>query len=218
VPVKLHAKVRCARCRRLFRPERSTARFCSDTCRSLNRYHRNRAIARNDWHSPAAVVEAARSVLSKIDLDPASCPKANEIVQAARFYTPRDDGLRQPWSGRVYLNPPYGNHIEPWIARLVAEHEAGSVTEAVVLVAARTDTGWWRRLDPFPRCFVAGRLIFNGAGPANFPSATVYLGPDVARFAGVFANFGSIFVPLSPAPGSRAGPAAARSTVSGTSP
>jgi hypothetical protein len=60
-------------------------------------------------------------------------------------------------SGRVYLNPPYGREIDNWVARLVDEHASGSVPEAVALVPARVDTEWFRRLDPFPRCFIWGR-------------------------------------------------------------
>ena len=44
--------------------------------------------------------------------------------------------------------------IDDWIAKLVAEHDAGNITEAVALVPARVDTEWFRRLNAFPRCFV----------------------------------------------------------------
>jgi hypothetical protein len=75
------------------------------------------------------------------------------------------------------------------------------VTEAVALVPARVDTEWFRRLDPFPRCFIYGRLTFaNGANPAPFPSAAVYLGKNVERFASVFGAVGSIWVRLEVAP------------------
>jgi hypothetical protein len=72
------------------------------------------------------------------------------------------------------LNPPYGHEIDDWIAKLVAEHEAGRVTEAIALVPARVDTEWFRRLDPFPRCFVFGRLTFANAGtPAPFRPSSI---------------------------------------------
>jgi hypothetical protein len=102
--------------------------------------------------------------------------------------------LAQRWAGRVFLNPPYGREIDAWVTKLVEEYSAGAVSEAIALLPARVDTEWFRRLDPFPRCFVWGRLTFaNAENPAPFPSAVVYLGRNVARFLEVFGEMGSIF-------------------------
>jgi hypothetical protein len=67
-----------------------------------------------DWNTPADVVEAARLVLGGIDLDPMSDTDANRIVQAINYFTVDDDGLRQPWAGRVFLNPPGGRVSAAW--------------------------------------------------------------------------------------------------------
>ena len=146
-----------------------------------------------EWYTPAHIADLAAQVLGEIDLDP--CWHPDSPVRARLTYTETDDGLGRPWSGRVFLNPPYGRTIDGWIARLVENYGAGAVSEAVALVPARVDTVSWRRLDPWPRCFVAGRLrAENAENPAPFPSAIVYLGPDFAHFHRVFAPVGGIFV------------------------
>ena len=40
-----------------------------------------------------------------------------ENAKCARYYTPEQDGLHQPWDGIVWCNPPYGREIEKWVER-----------------------------------------------------------------------------------------------------
>jgi len=66
----------------------------------------------NEHYTPAEIVEAARVVLGEIDLDPASCPMAQDVVKASAWYGQGsefgEDGLAEPGAGRVFLNPPGG--------------------------------------------------------------------------------------------------------------
>lgn len=64
--------------------------------------------ASNEHYTPAEIVERARRVLGEIDLDPATCAKANETVKAARIFDASSNGFTVNWSGRVFLNPPGG--------------------------------------------------------------------------------------------------------------
>ena len=159
-----------------------------------------------DWYTPPEIVEAVRELFGIIDLDPCSNSHETPNVPALAHFTRDDDGLSREWSGRVYLNPPYGKGIGPWIEKVREEHEAGRVTAAVVLVKAATDTRWFRVLsERYPRCEVAGRLKFSGCkAPAPFPSVLFYLGDEVQRFAEVFARFGVIVAPLPVAGGAEA--------------
>ncbi|MDQ5854094.1 MAG: phage N-6-adenine-methyltransferase [Chloroflexota bacterium] len=127
-----------------------------------------------EWYTRQPISDAARRVLGRIDLDPASSPAANEIVCAGHYFTPADDGLAQRWYGRVWLNPPYGktgnkSNQEIWAQQLLAEYRAGNVREAILLVNAATDTTWFRALWDYPICFPTGRIKFWRPGaPADY--------------------------------------------------
>lgn len=101
----------------------------------------------NEWYTPAAYIELARSVMGRIDLDPASCAQANQTVQADAFFCKEDNGLDQEWHGAVWLNPPYA---QPMIAqfsdKLVLEFKTGRTSQACVLVNNGTETGWGQAL------------------------------------------------------------------------
>lgn len=57
-------------------------------------------------YTPGYIIEPGRKALGGFDLDPASCAKANEVIQASEFYTAGDNGLDQHWEGRLLVNPP----------------------------------------------------------------------------------------------------------------
>lgn len=154
-----------------------------------------------EWYTPARYLDAVRDVLGSIDLDPASCASANEVVQASRYFTADDDALDQPWNGTVFLNPPYGKSAPKscalFIPKLVAEYEDGRTKAAITLTSAHgTETAWFRLLWEYVVCFTDHRVPYwtdggEEAGP-TFGSAFAYLGPDTDRFAERFAEFGVI--------------------------
>ncbi len=148
-----------------------------------------------DVYTPQVVVAAVIAALGAIDLDP--CAEDARAIPASKHFVRADDGLSQPWRGRVYMNPPYGREIGAWVAKLAEEFEYGNVSEAVALVPARTDTSWWAHLPAGMVCFVTGRLSFSEhANPAPFPSAACYLGSNQAAFAKAFLDLGLVYVRL----------------------
>ena len=148
----------------------------------------------DEWYTPKEIIKRVLWVLGEIDLDPCSNSKTEPYVPAKIYYTAEDDGLSKRWSGRVYMNPPYGREIADWITHFISEYERGEISEAIVLVPSRTDTAWFRKLRNFPRCFIWGRLSFsdNGAG-APFPSMAVYIGDNIDKFIGGFEDIGDVY-------------------------
>jgi len=146
------------------------------------------------WNTPKTIINKTIQLFGSIDLDPCSNSYTNPNVPAERHYTTDDDGLIQPWHGRVYMNPPYGNEIGKWTEKLRIEYEEARTTQGIALVPSRTDTEWFRNLDAFPRCFVWGRLRFSEyENSAPFPSMVVYLGRNVGQFVEIFCDMGSMY-------------------------
>jgi phage N-6-adenine-methyltransferase len=163
------------------------------------RHHRTQFTGETEWYTPAEYVEAARACLGGIDLDPATSEAAQSTIRAARFFTRDDDGLRHPWPGRIWLNPPYAQpEIARFIEKLLGELEAGRAEQAILLTHNYTDTSWFhaaaRRSAAI--CFTRGRIRFvNPAGELAAPTqgqAFFYFGSAEWRFLETFGDFGFI--------------------------
>lgn len=124
------------------------------------------------WITPKRIVD----VLGHFDTDPC-CPKDMPWKTADKMLTKEDDGTVSPWSGRVWMNPPYGREGIPFLDRM-SRHEAGGIA----LLFARTNTRWWHELVfPFAHSilFLRGKIRFcrPDGSPGKFwavaPSALV---------------------------------------------
>jgi ParB family chromosome partitioning protein len=155
----------------------------------------------NEWYTPVKYIDAARAVLGGIDLDPASCDEANEIVKAETYYTADDDGLAYDWAGTVWLNPPYGRLADDFVARLEQTYRNGTITAGIALLNAHcTDTQWFRPMWDHALCFTDHRIDFAPGSPAKdsvltsstHGSVFAYLGTDPAAFAREFGQFGAV--------------------------
>lgn len=138
-----------------------------------------------EWYTPPDVF---RALGLAFDLDPCApvWPRASWIPADLRYSLP-DDGLSLPWTGRVWLNPPYARDTAKWLGRLEA-HGNG-----IALVFARTDTAWFQsalaRAEAV--CFIEGRINFVPAVPrrasngtksnAGSPSCLIGFGPECAE-------------------------------------
>lgn len=95
----------------------------------------------DDWYTPPEIFEALNI---KFDLDPCS-PGHNHWVPAHKVYTKEDDGLKQPWNGAVFMNPPFGgrNGHVPWLKKFVF-HANG-----IAIVRAYTSAKWFHDWVPY---------------------------------------------------------------------
>lgn len=132
----------------------------------------------DEWGTPAAWFKKWSDEVGGFTLDPCAT-KRN--AKAKKYFTKKQDGLAQPWSGKVFVNPPYSK-IKDWCKKCFDEH---SNCELIyLLVPARTDTKWfhefiWNGERHRPHYwndvrFIKGRLKFEGGEScAPFPSMLV---------------------------------------------
>jgi|SRR5579859_1018670 len=112
------------------------------------------------WITPPEFVRTLEVEFGPFDLDPCCVPMS---AKAPRFYTPTENGLLQPWTGRVWCNPPFSKPA-PWIRRAIAATQDGGAEVVVMLLPVKTDTLWFHELV-LPHAevrFLRGRLAFHG--------------------------------------------------------
>jgi hypothetical protein len=135
----------------------------------------------DEWYTPPAVFDALGLTF---DLDPAAPIGGVPWIPASRHFARREDGLSQPWSGRVWLNPPYGRQTPCWLQKLAAHGDG------VALVFARTDTAWFQRIaaEATALCFTRGPLRFHrpdGTAGDTAPSPSLVIAFGLACAIGL---------------------------------
>jgi len=112
----------------------------------------------DEWATPKYIYMQA---MSKGMFDP--CPLGSQI-----------DGLTIEWGESNFVNPPY-SQLKDWVQKSILEHVKGK--GVILLIPARTDTKAFSMLFEYGSeiTFIAGRLHFNDAKPAPFPSMLVKL-------------------------------------------
>ena len=67
----------------------------------------------DEWETPQILFQALDREFG-FDLDVCATP---ENAKCRLYYTRNQDGLRMPWSGTVWCNPPYGRKIGSWVKK-----------------------------------------------------------------------------------------------------
>jgi len=128
---------------------------------------------RHDWETP---IELFNELDAEFGFDIDVCATA-ENTKCHHFFSPAQDGLRQPWRGICWMNPPYGTALPVWMAKAYASSLQGATV--VCLVPSRTDTKWWHDFAMRGEVrLIRGRVRFAHApSGAPFPSAIIVFRP-----------------------------------------
>ena len=81
----------------------------------MNTTFEKSANSTDEWYTPKEIIDA---------LDPCA-PVAPPYKTANVMYNKNDDGLKQEWKGRVWLNPPYSRPLIECFVKRMAEHGNG---------------------------------------------------------------------------------------------
>lgn len=137
--------------------------------------HQSQKSITDEWFTPPEII----SELGPFDLDVCSS-LSRPWDTAKRHYTKEDDGLKLPWQGRVWCNPPYGQQTGKWLKKM---HESG--VDGIAMIFARTETKMffeyvWNKANAI--LFVEGRIHFynikgeRAMGNSGGPSCLVSYG------------------------------------------
>lgn len=128
-----------------------------------------------EWGTPQSLFDELDAKYGPFTLDPCATHQNTKVPQ--NYFVESEDGLSRTWTGRVFMNPPYGRQIIKWIRKAYEEVAQGNVSVAVCLLPARTDTAWWHDYCMKGQVtFIRGRVYFEQEGKndrAPFPSAIV---------------------------------------------
>jgi hypothetical protein len=152
-----------------------------------------------DFYTPPELVLAAKQAMGDIDLDAASHWLANRTHKIKEYYHRHRNAFHNPWYGRVWLNPPYGNN-KPWFEQIIKYWDAKEIKQLCMIspvwvfatkmakpVLARASS--MVLLVPTPTFW--GHP--EGNTGVNHPHAVIYFGSRVREFKNAFSGFGIPF-------------------------
>lgn len=108
-------------------------------------------------YTPHHIVEPFRELIGGFDLDPFSCLRANQVIQAKQFWTKSDDAFSKDWTPyrNKWVNPPYSRgNIERAVEIVLSYAHIG---HSFLLTNSNTSSNWY--LDAQNYC--VAYLTFN---------------------------------------------------------
>lgn len=159
------------------------------------------------WHTPNWLLIAVRELFGgNIDLDPCSDIVAQQRVQAVRYYTETQDGLRKgnKWFGNIFINPAFGVRLGKslqglFLERAIEEYNNNpEVKSIVLLLKASIGYKWMEKVYNYPICFMTKKICFHSLSSESSTnphgSLIIFLGKEdkMQSFCNIFSKYGYI--------------------------
>jgi len=158
---------------------------------------KERQLGQACWQTPRDVF-AKLDVIFDFTLDP--CTSPDNPLGTPKFYTEKEDGLRQDWGGeRVYMNPPYSRgQLDKWSRKAFYEARKAFGAEVIVGLLPLATAGWFKRwiLRPYTKILYELadlRKMERGIGIYFWPRRIKFIDPNAGKPIGS-PRFDSIVV------------------------
>jgi len=155
--------------------------------------------AKNEYATPPEFWRRLADPVDGFDLDPCSGAEATPI--APERFTADDDGLKQPWHGDVFVNPPWSSDgaasaKHRWLSKCRSEAARDAVSSVVVLIPSDTSAQWFHEhilAAPLVCFYGPGRLSFQGADRnPSFGLLVAVYGDDADEYRDVLHSIGTV--------------------------
>lgn len=124
------------------------------------------ALTSDDYYTPAWVFERLGITF---DIDVCAPPGGIPWIPAERYFAMEDDGLAQPWEGRVWMNPPYSSP-SAWVDKFIA-HGNG------VCLVPFAKSAWFDRLWAS-----ADAIVAPGVAASRFVGGPIFMPVHLAAY------------------------------------
>jgi len=152
---------------------------------------------KDNWETPNLIIDIVKKIYdNQIILDPASSEQANKRIKSKCIYTIENDGLKNVWFGKVFLNPPYSSKILDFIKKFVKEKN--NIEEIIILVNATFSTKWSRLLldNCYSLCLLSERVKFINPNTQQISKSPSFIGQCIYYYGFQKDKFKEKFSPL----------------------
>jgi phage N-6-adenine-methyltransferase len=118
-------------------------------------------------YTPNEIVKPFRDLVNGFDLDPFSCDRANQIIQARNFWTKSDDAFSQDWSNyqNKWVNPPYSKgNIDRAVENVLSYAHIGNT---FLLTNSNTSSKWFQDAQNYCVCYLTFNHRIEFTNPKN---------------------------------------------------